>query len=140
MKKLLFIILAMFLSVGIFTSCEEEEEPAQTLTAFVIGEWESQDLLLGDTEAYFLADIEIGFYTLTLVVGDESAVLPKEGYTVDDGANTITIDQPTMPGNEPSDEKILFDVTWMEGDNVMTWTPVYIEGSDAPVLQWTRGD
>ena len=140
MKKLLFIILAMFLSVGIFTSSEEEEEPAQTLTAFVIGEWESQDLLLGDTEAYFLADIEIGFYTLTLVVGDESAVLPKEGYTVDDGANTITIDQPTMPGNEPSDEKILFDVTWMEGDNVMTWTPVYIEGSDAPVLQWTRGD
>ena len=137
MKKL-FIILAMFLAVGFFTSCEEDEEPAQTLTAFVIGEWESQDLMMGDTEAHFLVDIEEDHYTLTLVVGDESAELPDEGYTVDDDASTITIDQPQMPGEEPSDDVVTFKVTWMEGGDTMTWLPVDPLDNDVPTLVWTR--
>ena len=138
MKKTLFIILAMFLTIGMFTSCEEEEEPTQPLSAFVIGEWESQDLLLGDTEAYFLADIEANQYTLTLVIGEESAELLPEGYVVDDDANTITIDQPQFPGDEPSDEVVPFKVTWMEGDDTMTWLPVDPLENDAPTIIWTR--
>ena len=136
MKKLLFVILAMFLSIGMFTSCEEEEEPAQALSEFVEGKWESQDLLLGDTQAHFLAEIFNGFYTLTLVVGDESAELPKAGYTIDDVANIITIDQPQFPGDNPSDEKVPFTVTWVEGGNTMTWTPVYVEEDGAPTIIW----
>jgi len=138
MKKLVFILLAVILSMGVFTSCEEEEEPAQTLTAFVIGEWYSQDLMLGDTEAYFLADIEKDHYTLTLVVGDDSAELPDAGYTVDNDASTITIDQPTFPGNEPTDEVVTFKVTWMEGGDTMTWLPVDPLEDDAPTIVWTR--
>jgi len=133
MKKAILILLAMFLSIGMFTSCEEEEEPAQMqLSEFVQNKWESQDLLLDDTEAYFLAEIFNGFYTLTLVVGGESAELPKAGYIIDDMDNIITIDQPQFPGDEPSDEKIPFDVTWVEGGTTMTWTPVYSSGDDAP--------
>ena len=138
MKKTIFILLAMFLTLGVFTSCEEEEEPAQTLSAFVIGEWKSQDLLLGDTEAHFLADIEDDHYTLTLVVGDESAELDDKGYTVDDEASTISIDQPTFPGDEPSDEIITFDVLWMEDGDTMSWLPVDPLDEDTPTIVWTR--
>jgi hypothetical protein len=136
-KHILFAFLVIF-AIG-FTSCEKESDP-QTLSEFVLGDWVSQDLLLGDTEAHFLAYIEEGFYTLTLVVGDQSAELPKAGYTIDDEANIITIDQPQMPGEDPSDEKIPFTVTWVEGQNTMLWTPDNGGGSDAPTLQWTRGD
>lgn len=134
------VLLAFALVAAmIFTGCEEEEEPAQTLTAFVIGEWESQDLLMGDTEAHFLADFETGFFTMTLVVGEESATLPKTAYTVDDESNVITIDQPQFPGEEPSGDKIPFDVIWDEGGNTMTWLPVDpLEDDGPPTIVWTR--
>jgi len=74
-KVLFGICLILIMGAVIIQSCEEEEEPAQTLSAFVIGDWKSQDLLLGDTEAHFLADIEPNQYTLTLVVGEESTEL-----------------------------------------------------------------
>jgi len=134
-KVVLFLMLAIF-ATTIFTSCEKEPDP-QLLSEFVIGEWQSQDLLLGDTEAYFTVNIESNQYTLTLHVGDQFAELPVEGYTVDNENNVITIDQPQMPGEEPSDDVVPFNVTWVEGGTTMTWTP--IEGSDAPTLQWTTG-
>ena len=138
-KVLFGICLILIMGAVIIQSCEEEEEPAQTLSAFVIGEWESQDLLLGDTEAHFLADIEANQYTLTLVVGEESAELQPEGYVVDNDANTITIDQPTFPGDEPSDEVVPFKVTWNEGGDVMTWLPVDpLEDDGPPTINWTR--
>ena len=135
-KNILLAFALVFAMV--FTGCEEEEEPAQTLTAFVIGEWESQELMMGDTEAHFLADIEEDHYTLTLVVGDQSAELPDEGYTVDDDASTITIDQPQMPGEDPSDDVVSFKVEWEEGGDTMTWLPVDPLENDAPTLVWTR--
>jgi len=137
-KVLFGICLILIMGAVIIQSCEEEEEPAQTLSAFVIGDWKSQDLLLGDTEAHFLADIEPNQYTLTLVVGEESAELQPEGYVVDNDANTITIDQPQFPGDEPSDEKIPFNVTWVEGGNTMTWLPIDPLENDAPTIIWTR--
>jgi len=137
MKKVLFL-LTIFLTIGIFTSCEEEEEPAQTLTAFVIGEWESQEVILDVLAVHFLVDIEANYYTLSLTDGEQTIPLPKAGYTVDNDASTITIDEPTFPGNEPTGEVDTFKVTWEEGGNTMTWLPVDPLENDAPTLIWTR--
>lgn len=136
MKKLLFALALV--AAMMFTSCENEE-PTQQLSEYVIGEWESEDVLLGETTAHFLVDIEAGFFTLTLVVGEESAESPKEAYTVDNEANIITIDQPQFPGDEPSDEKIPFNVTWIEGGTTMTWVPVNSGEEDGPpIIVWTK--
>ena len=138
-KVLFGIWLILIMGAVVLQSCEEEEEPPQPLSEFVIGEWYSQDLMLGDTEASFLADIEADQYTLTLVVGDESAELLPKGYVVDNEANTITIDQPQFPGDEPSDEVVPFKVTWNEGGDVMTWLPVDpLEDDGPPTINWTR--
>ena len=140
MKKVLFL-LTIFLTIGIFTSCEEEEEPAQTLTAFVIGEWYSDVVDMGDieTDIYFLADIEKDQYTLSMTDGEQTIPLPPAGYTVDDDASTITIDQPTFPGDEPTGEVVTFKVTWMEGGDNMTWLPVDpLEDDAPPTIVWTR--
>jgi len=138
MKKTILILLAMFLSIGMFTSCEKDNP--QLLSELVIGEWQSQVVDLGDveTDVYFLVDIEANYYTLSMTDGVTTIDLPQAGYVVDNDANTIEIDQPQFPDDEPSDETVLFTVTWIEGQNTMLWTP--IEGSDAPSLQWTRGD
>jgi len=139
MKKLLFIILAMFLTIGTFTSCEEEEEPAQALSEYVIGKWQSQEVMLGETSAvYFYANIQEDGYTLILTDGENESPLPKAGYTVDNDANTITIDQPTFPGDEPSDEVVPFDVIWTEGVDVMTWVGKDTGDDGPPTLIWTR--
>ena len=136
-RNLLFVFA--LLGAVMFTGCEEEEEPAQTLTAFVIGEWYSMDLMMGDQEAHFLADIEADHYTLTLVVGDQSAELAPKAYTIDDVASTITIDQPQFPGDEPSEEKIPFKVVWDEGGDTMTWLPVDpLEDDGPPTIEWIR--
>lgn len=139
MKKLLFIILAMFLSIGMFTSCEEEEEPAQQLSEYVIGKWQSQEVMLGETSAvYFYVNIQEDVYTLILTDGENESPLPVAGYTVDNDANTITIDQPTFPGDEPSDEVVPFDVIWTEGVDVMTWVGKDTGDDSPPTLIWTR--
>ena len=140
-KVLFGIWLILIMGAVVLQSCEEEEEPAQTLSAFVIGDWYSQVVDLGDveTDLYFLAYIEKDFYTLSLTDGEEVIPLPKAGYTIDNEANTITIDQPTFPGDEPSDEKIPFKVTWNEGGDTMTWLPVDpLEDDGPPTLIWTR--
>jgi len=138
MKKTLLILLAIFLTTSIFTSCDKDNP--QLLSDFVIGTWQSQVVDLGDvdTDIYFLVDIEANYYTLSMTDGVNTVELPQAGYVVDNDANTIEIDQPQFPDDEPSDETVLFTVTWVEGQNTMLWTP--IEGSDAPSLQWTRGD
>ena len=140
MKKSLFIILAIFLTIGVFTSCEEEEEPAQALSAFVIGKWQSQEVMLGETSAvYFYANIQEDGYTLILTDGDNEVPLPKAGYTVDNDASTITIDQPQFPDDEPSDEVVSFKVEWTEGGDIMTWLPVDpLDDDPPPTLVWTR--
>ena len=137
MKHILFAFLVVF-AIG-FTSCEKDPDP-QLLSEFVIGTWQSQVVDLGDvdTDIYFLVDIEANQYTLSMTDGVNTVDLPAAGYTVDNEANVITIDQPQFPGDDPSDETVSFTVTWVEGQNTMLWTP--IEGSDAPSLQWTRGD
>ena len=139
MKKALLILIAMIFSVGIFTSCEEEE-PAQQLSDYVSGEWQSQVVDMGDveTEIYFLVDIEEDHYTLSMTDGETTIDLPDAGYVVDNDASTITIDKPQFPDEEPSDEVVSFTVTWMEGGDTMTWLPVDPLEDDAPTLVWTR--
>jgi len=141
MKKTLFIILAMFLTIGMFTSCEEEEEPAQALSEFVIGKWHSEVVDLGDvqTDIYFMVTITADNYYLSMTDGDNTVDLPQAGYVVDDDANTITIDQPQFPDDDPSDEVVSFKVTWEEGSDVMTWLPIDpLEDDAPPTLVWTR--
>ena len=138
-KVLFGIWLILLMGAVVLQSCEEEEEPAQALSAFVIGEWQSQEVMLGETSAvFFYADIEEDGYTLILTDGDNEVPLPKAGYTVDDDANIMTIDQPTFPGDEPSDEVVSFKVEWTVGGDVMTWLPVDPLEDDAPILVWTR--
>ena len=137
LRNLLFVFA--LLGAVLFTGCEEEEEPAQTLTAFVIGEWESQEVMLGETSAKFLIDVETGHYTMTLVTAEASMELPDRGYTVDDAKSIITIERPTFPGEEPSDDLIPFKVTWMEGGSTMTWLPVDpLEDDGPPTIVWNR--
>ena len=138
MKNLFLVMLTIF-AIGAFTSCEEEED-AQQLSEFVIGEWESDVVDMGDidTDIYFLLDVETDHYSLSMTDGTTTIDLPDAGYSVDDEENIITIDQPQFPDSEPTDETISFKVTWMEGGNTMTWLPVDPLENDAPTLVWTR--
>ena len=139
MKKVALLLMLAFFGVSVFTSCEEEED-AQQLTEFVIGEWYSQVVDMGDveTDIYFLVDIELDHYSLSMTDGTTTVDLPDADYTIDDDASTISIEQPTFPGNEPTGEWISFKVTWEEGGNTMTWLPVDPLENDAPTLVWTR--
>jgi len=134
--KNLVILLTVLFGIGIFMSCEKEE--SMLLSEYVIGEWQSQEI--DDMDGvYFLVDIETDHYTLAMSNGDTTVFIPDAGYTVDDENDIITIDQPQMPGSEPSDDVVPFNVTWMENSDVMTWTPVESGGDDdAPTLVWTR--
>ena len=135
-KAFLFLMLSLF-AVGLFTSCEKEEDP-MLLSEYVIGEWRSQDMEDMDG-VYFLVDIEEDHYTLAMSNGDTTVFIPSAGYTVDNENDIITIDQPQMPGEDPSDDVVPFKVTWMETSDVMTWTPQENGGdNDAPTLVWTR--
>lgn len=135
MKKVALLLMLAFFGVSFFTSCETEEEP-MLLSEYVIGEWQSQEI--DDMDGvYFLVDIEADHYTLAMSNGDTTVFIPSAGYTVDNENDVITIDQPQMPGSEPSNDVVPFKVTWMETSDVMTWTPEG-EDNDAPVLVWTR--
>jgi hypothetical protein len=135
MKKLMFLLVIIF-GVGIFTSCEKEED-SMLLSEYVIGEWQSQEM--DDMDGvYFLVDIEKDHYTLAMSNGDTTVFIPDAGYSVDNENDVITIDQPQMPGEEPSDGVVSFNVLWSEKSDVMTWTPVEGDDNDAPVLVWTR--
>ena len=138
MKKTLLILLAIFLTTSIFTSCDKDNP--QLLSDFVIGTWQSQVVDLGDvdTDIYFLVDIEEDHYTLSMTDGENTVDLPDAGYVVDNDKNTIEIDQPQFPGDEPSGETVLFSVTWVEGGTTMTWLPIDPLANDAPTLIWTR--
>ena len=137
MKKTILILLAMFLSIGMFTSCEKDNP--QLLSDFVIGKWQSQIVDLGevDTDLYFNVNIKADYYWLVLTDGTNEVVLPQAGYVVDNDANTITIDQPQFPDDDPSDEVVSFKVTWEEGGNTMTWLPIDPLENDTPTLVWT---
>ena len=135
MKRLIYLIGIIF-ATTFFIGCEKEDP--QLLSEFVIGSWESQEIYLGDTPVYFTVDIDATSYYLSLTDGTQSIDLPAGDYMVDNDLNTITIDHPQFPGNEPNDDYISYDVTWLEGGNTMTWTPYDSPpDSDPPVLVWT---
>ena len=137
MKKSLLILLAIFLTTGIFTSCDKDNP--QLLSEFVIGKWHSEVVDLGDvdTDIYFMVTITADNYYLSMTDGVNTVDLPQAGYVVDDDANTITIDQPQFPDDDPSDEVVSFKVTWEEGGNTMTWLPIDPLENDTPTLVWT---
>jgi hypothetical protein len=134
MKKVLFLV-AVILMFGI--SCTKDTK----LSEFVVGNWKSQTLTLGDSPlGYFTATIKAtNKYVLKFTLSDESQSItcPEVGYTIDDGKNQITIDQPTFDPQNPATGTQTFDVSWDKDVNsTMTWTPP--NNSDAPVLVWTR--
>jgi len=144
MKKSLLILLAIFLTTSIFTSCDKDNP--QLLSDFVIGTWQSQELVLGDSPfGTFTAVIKTNnkyvlTFTMTTSDGTQSITSPETGYSIDEDKSQIIITQPDFEPNDgvtPTDTQT-FDVAWTVGGNTMTWTP--IGGSDAPTLQWTRGD
>jgi hypothetical protein len=133
MKRLLFLFVTVLLfGVG----CEKDAK----LSEFAIGNWVSQELVLGDSPlGVFTATIKTtNKYVLKFTLSESGQFItcPEAGYTIDDGKSQITIDQPTFDPENPATGTQTFDVTWKDGENTMTWTPP--SGSDAPVLVWTR--
>ena len=136
MKRLLFLfITVLFLGVG----CEKDTK----LSEFVVGNWKSQTLNLGDSPlGSFTATIKAtNKYSLTFTLSDgsQSISCPETGYTIDDAKSQIIITEPDFDttDNEVPTGTQTFDVTWTDGEKVMTWIPVN-GGTDAPTLVWTR--
>ena len=141
MKRIILLLILALFTGFFFTGCEEEEEPAQLqLSEFVIGKLHSDVVDLGDveTDIYFILTITANNYYLSMTDGENIVDLPAADYVVDNEASTITIDQPQFPDDEPSDEVVSFKVTWMEGDNTMTWLPIDPLDNDTPTLIWKR--
>ena len=135
MKKILFLLVLILFTV----SCKKDMK----LSEFVIGNWKSQELTLGDSPlGYFDATIKAANkYVLKFTLSDESQTMtcPEVGYTVDDSKNQISITEPDFDPNDgvtPTGTQT-FDVEWNKDGKVMTWLPVD-GGTDAPTLVWTR--
>ena len=136
MKRLLMLCVALIL-IGI--GCKKETK----LSEFVIGNWKSQELNLGTlTLGYFNATINVNnTYVLkfTLSDGSQSVTCPSAGYTINDGKNQITIDQPQFNPQTPVSGTTTFNVLWKAGDNTMTWTPTDATGDNPPpTIVWTK--
>jgi len=135
MKRLLFLfVTVLFLGV----SCEKDTK----LSEFVVGNWKSQTLNLGDSPlGSFTATIKAtNKYSLTFTLSDGSASLtcPATGYTIDDAKSQITINEPDFDPNDnqtPTGTQT-FDVEWNKDSKVMSWLPQ--NDGDAPTLVWTR--
>jgi hypothetical protein len=140
MKKLIFILLSVFLTTGIFTSCEEEEEPIQALTEFIVGgnwvytqiEYNVTHVLELTFTGAFYAD---GTYALLLSDGTNTEEFDGN-YSIDDKLNQLTIDEPDIE-NEGEVAQTVFVVEWQEGVEQMTWLPVDPLEDDDPML-WVR--
>lgn len=134
MKRILFLfVTVLLLGVG----CTKDTK----LSEFVVGNWKSQTLNLGDSPlGYFTATIKATnkyVLTFTLSDGSQSITCSEAGYTIDDGKNQIIIDQPTFDPQNPATGTQTFNVAWDKDVNgTMTWTPP--SASDSPVLVWTR--
>lgn len=139
MKKVLFFITAMLFFLT--TSCEKEKVE---LSEFVIGDWKSQVMNLGDSPlGYFLATINANnTYVLTFTLSDGSASITTDpaAYSVDDVNSQITIAEPNFEGEEQSGDPIMitFNVTWSPDGDTMTWTPADVQEDGPPVLVWTK--
>ena len=131
--KHLMIIAAMLL---VFTSCDKEDDP-QLLSDFITANvWETimtnnEPVVILMYIAEFLTD---GTYTLSITDGTIT-LSASGGYSVNNQANTLTLDQPEI-GEMPEDPTLItFDVEWTEGIKQMSWTDV-----DDPdeVIVWTE--
>ncbi len=135
MKQVLLTIATVFLLL--ISGCEKE----QTLSEFLLGEWESQEVQMSETVLItFLVTIEKDHYTLSMTDGSQTVTLGPLSYTVNDELNEITIEEPVFDdGDKKSGDPIMitFMVSWTENGNTMTWTPKS-EQTGAPIIVWTR--
>lgn len=143
MKKLFFVIFAMFLSMGMFNSCEKEDS-TQVLSEFIVGghwvytEVDTEDLTHIST-TYFHADFyQNGEYKLTITEGLQFMTI-NGTYTIDDALNELTITNPFYDerkgeSNEP--EFNTFSVEWQEDIEEMYWTAPDMHEDD--ILKWER--
>ena len=139
-KLVLALMLALFAGL-IFTSCEveEDEEPAQALTEFIVGgNWVYTELDYSNPThvgtIIYNANFSDGHYGLS--VSDGTAFIEVYGtYTVDDSENILTISNPFYEEGD-SDEFNSFVVEWQEGIDEMYWSDTE-NGSD-DVMKWVR--
>jgi len=133
MKKVFFLLTAIFLLIT--ASCEKEKI---TLSEFVIGEWDSQEVLLGETPVIFSVEFNSGTYVFSIRNGNTAVSLDPAAYIVNDELNQITIIKPNFEGGESGDPiMIRFFVDWNPDGDVMTWTPDR-SNPNAPILVWTK--
>jgi hypothetical protein len=96
MKKVLLFMFTLFLITG----CEKDIK----LSEFVIGNWKSQQLNLGDSPlGYFDATMKTtNKYVLKFTLSDGSASLtcPETGYSVNDETDELIITQPDFDPND----------------------------------------
>lgn len=141
MKKIA-LILALFAGF-FFMGCEpveEEEEPAQALTEFIVGgNWVYTEydysvpthVSVVIFTGLFNAD---GSYELILSDGNQEMEFIGT-YTIDDVENELTISNPFYVEGE-NDEFQTFAVEWQEGIDEMYWSEPNDPGSD--VMKWVR--
>lgn len=141
MKKAILFLMVAFFATGIFTSCEKDDP--MLLSEYILGdaEWVSQEVEIDEDVFVWYSAVfsSNGTYYLSLTDGEESLTFDPSEYTVDDEANTISIQEPLFPDSDPPEvrEWVTFGVTWNEDSNEMTWNPTG-ENNDAPILIWTR--
>lgn len=133
MKKNILMLSALIFSLTMFTSCEKNEN----LSDFVMGKWQSQDLVFGDATAVFLANFKADTFTFTLKSGNTSILSDPSTYTVDNKLNTLMMTDPNFAGKKSGDPIMrTFSVEWTSKGRTMTWTPDANSGGQAFV--WTR--
>lgn len=143
MKKVILFLMVAFFAAAVFTSCEKDDPVL--LSEYILGdaEWVSQEVEIDEDVFVWYSAVfsSNGTYYLSLTDGEESLDFDPSEYTVDDEANTISIQEPLFPDSDPPEvrEWVTFNVTWNEDSDEMTWNPTG-ENNDAPILIWSRTD
>ena len=147
MKKLFTILTVMLFSLTTFTSCEKGiTNESQTLSEFVIGEWETSTIYMnGHFEPF---DVGAVISLISITANDKYAIyrihdiyrihewgnriIQSEGnYIIYEDTNTITI-----TGVDYQNYSVYY-VTWMGDTDTMIWTE-YNESDNPQIIKWTR--
>lgn len=135
MKKILFLLTAMFLLFTI--SCEKEETK---LSEFILGEWDSDVVIINpltedETPVFFYANFDEKTFDLDFLTYPEKLPwisVEDLNYTINNEFN-LTIDNPMVEG-----ETVNFDVVWNSNDNKMVWIPTPDPDDNPPTMVFTK--
>ena len=134
MKNLFLVLTVMLFSLTTFTSCKKESP--QQLSEFVIGDWSTRSTYLNIKVASSGSAIAITsvHYIIYKTYESRDPIMDSQGsYTIDEKDSTIEMDSQGDP--------IMYDITWLEDGNTMTWTEnrISLIRKDGPqVIIWTK--